>query len=165
MHCHEYSAITSRLRFPEQRQQALMPRGEMQPEGVPRPRDAEHMHPDQVMEPSARCGVLPRWALVMRPRGVLFLEGGAKTIRSSGRDQPAHRPHHQPRPEACRLLARARGGQQVRIFAEAQPAVGMPLACVAGQEPLGRSPDVSACRGRQDDATVRVDTCRTRGEP
>jgi hypothetical protein len=165
MHFHEYSAIKSRRRFPEQLPQALMPRGEMQHDGVPRPRDAEPMNPDTVMEHPARCGVLHRLALLMRKRGVLRLEGGAKTIRSSGLYQPAHRHDHQQRHEACRRCERARGGQTRRVFAAATPAFGLPLAVVAVQEHLGRSPGVSACMGRQHAATVLVDTCRTRGEP
>jgi hypothetical protein len=112
--------------------------GEMQHAGVPRPREAEPMNPDTVMEHPARGGVLPRLALVMRTRGVLRREGGAKTLRSRGLDQQAHRQDQQQRHEACRLVARARGGQKLRVFEEAQPAFGRPWALVAVQEPLGR---------------------------
>jgi hypothetical protein len=138
MHFHEYSAIQSRLRFSEELQQALMHLGEMQHDGVPRPRDAEHMHADKVMEHPARCGVLHRLALLMRKRGVLLLAGGANTRLSSGIYQSAHRHDHQQRHDAFRLFEIERGGQKLRVFAEAKPAFGMPLACVACQERLGR---------------------------
>jgi hypothetical protein len=112
--------------------------GEIQHDGVPLPRDAEHMNPDKVMEHPARCGVLHRLALLMRKRGVLLLEGGANTILSSGIYQQAHRHDHQQRHDAFRFFEIERGGQKLRVFEEATPAFGMPLAFVAFQEHLGR---------------------------
>jgi hypothetical protein len=112
--------------------------GEIQHDGVPLPRDAEHMNPDKVMEHPARCGVLHRLALLIRKRGVLLLEGGANTILSSGIYQQAHRHDHQQRHDAFRFFEIERGGQKLRVFEEAKPAFGMPLAFVAFQEHLGR---------------------------
>jgi hypothetical protein len=123
------------------------------------------MNPDHVMEHPARCGVLPRWALLMRKRGVWLLEGGAKTILQRGIYQQAHRHDHQPRHDAFRLFESARGGQKLRVFAEATPACGRPWACVAFHEPRGRSPDGIEGRGRQEEATVLVDPGLTRGQP
>jgi hypothetical protein len=44
---HEYSPIQSRIRFAEELKQLLMLLGKIHHDGVPLPRDAEHMNPDK----------------------------------------------------------------------------------------------------------------------
>ena len=48
--------------------------GEVHYQGVPLPRDAEHMNPDKVMEHPACCGVLHRFALLVGKCRVVVLE-------------------------------------------------------------------------------------------
>jgi len=48
--------------------------GEIHDQGVPLPRDAEHMHPDKVMEHPACCGVLHRFARLVGNGRVMVLE-------------------------------------------------------------------------------------------
>jgi hypothetical protein len=55
--------------------------GEMHDHGVPRPRDAEHLHPDQGMEPPACGGVLPRLALWVGQGRVRVLEDLPEAVR------------------------------------------------------------------------------------
>jgi hypothetical protein len=65
VHFHEYSAIKSYIRFAEELKQALMLLGEVHYQGVPLPRDAEHMNADKVMEHPTCCGVLHQFALLV----------------------------------------------------------------------------------------------------
>src|SRR5947209_7121966 len=53
-HFGEYSAIQSLIGFPKQPEQRLVLHGEMHHEGLPLPRDAEHMNPHKILEDPAR---------------------------------------------------------------------------------------------------------------
>ena len=119
------------------------------------------MHPDTVMEHPACCGVLPRCARWVGNGRVMVLEDVTEAVLAGGIDEPTNGHHQQECPHACGRCEIARGGAQLRVFAEAQPALRMGLACIAGSQSLGGQQGRVACRGRADAPTLLVNTGRS----
>src|SRR5919108_5627719 len=69
----EYSAVESFIWFSKAFEQLLMLLGEIQPHR-PRPRDEEHMNPDNILEAPPRRRVLHGLPLVVRKRCPVVLE-------------------------------------------------------------------------------------------
>jgi hypothetical protein len=100
-------------------------------------RDVEHMNPHEVVEhPACRRG-LDALAFVVRQGGRLLLQNRADAVCEGRIDASTPRHHHQQGHEALGFFERERGGQTLRGFEEAQPALRPGLPCVSIEPGLG----------------------------
>ncbi len=129
--------------------------GEMEHER-PLPRKTAPVHPDKVMEDPAGRGVVHPLAFVVGKRRVLLFERWTDAVCSGGGHQQAHGHHHQQGHEACRLFERARGGQTLGGFEEANPALRLGVACRAGQQFRGGQEGLVELMSREDATTLLV---------
>lgn len=123
----------------------------------PLPRDAEDMHPNNIVEHPPSGGVRSRLPFVSGTRCILPLQPVADAVLQGGIHQSTHRHHHAPRHKTRRFLAGERRGQTWRVLQKPAAAFCLSRACVGFQKLVRRQLGGVACGGGQEEPAGLVD--------
>jgi hypothetical protein len=131
----------------------------------PLPGDEAHVNPHNRGKDPPRCRMLYRGARLVRNGGAVVLQGVANAVRQRRLHEPAHRHHHQERPDPLGLFELPRRGQNAWLREKAKAAFRMPWAFVALEPLLGRERSLVKFVGGAKETTLVVDAGLTGSEP
>jgi hypothetical protein len=117
----------------------------------------QQVDPHHIRKHPPRRRLVHPWTLLVGKRGLMLVERLADTVFHGRVDPQPPRPHHPQRHEALGRVARARGGDKLRVLQQSEPAFRLSLAFVAGHHRWWWQVGGLECIGGQEATPVLVD--------